>query len=80
KTEKATAERLAEKREIQVQEQSSYARGDRGAGIRLSAEFHLKLAEMARNAPQVSFLRSLVSETSLIIAQYESGGRSHCSF
>ncbi|WP_132531733.1 GntR family transcriptional regulator [Pseudomonas aeruginosa] len=63
-----------------VQEQSSFARGDRGAGIRLSGEFHLKLAEMARNAPLVSFQRSLVSQTSLIIAQYESGGRSHCSF
>ncbi len=35
---------------------------------------------MARNAPLVSFQRSLVSQTSLIIAQYESGGRSHCSF
>lgn len=72
--------RLAELREMVVQEQSSFARGDRGAGIRLSGEFHLKLAEMARNAPLVSFQRSLVSQTSLIIAQYESGGRSHCSF
>ncbi len=63
-----------------VQEQSSFARGDQGAGIRLSGEFHLKLAEMARNAPLVSFQRSLVSQTSLIIAQYESGGRSRCSF
>ena len=79
-TDNATAERLAELREMVVQEQSSFARGDRGAGIRLSGEFHLKLAEMARNAPLVSFQRSLVSQTSLIIAQYESGGRSHCSF
>jgi hypothetical protein len=28
----------------------------------------------------VSFQRSLVSQTSLIIAQYESGNRSHCSY
>jgi DNA-binding GntR family transcriptional regulator len=28
----------------------------------------------------VSFQRSLVSQTSLIIAQYESGSRSHCSY
>ncbi|HAQ87762.1 MAG TPA: GntR family transcriptional regulator, partial [Pseudomonas sp.] len=34
----------------------------------------------AKNAPLVSFQRSLVSQTSLIIAQYESGNRSHCSF
>lgn len=28
----------------------------------------------------MSFQRSLVSQTSLIIAQYESGNRSHCSY
>jgi DNA-binding GntR family transcriptional regulator len=32
------------------------------------------------NAPLISFQRSLVSQTSLIIAQYESGNRSHCSY
>ena len=41
---------------------------------------YVKLAEAARNAPLVSFQRSLVSQTSLIIAQYESSGRSHCSY
>ena len=30
--------------------------------------------------PLISFQRSLVSQTSLIIAQYESGNRSHCSY
>ena len=73
-------EPLAELREMVVEEEASFARGDRGAGIRLSGEFHLKLAEMAKNAPLISFQRSLVSQTSLIIAQYESGSRSHCSF
>ena len=38
------------------------------------------LAEAAKNAPLISFQRSLVSQTSLIIAQYESGNRSHCSY
>lgn len=76
----ASSDTLAELRDMVKQEQSSFARGDRGAGIRLSGEFHLKLAEMAKNAPLVVFQRSLVSQTSLIIAQYESGGRSHCSF
>jgi DNA-binding GntR family transcriptional regulator len=61
-------------------ERDSFSRGDRGAGIRLSGEFHLKLAEAAKNAPLISFQRSLVSQTSLIIAQYESGNRSHCSY
>src|SRR5690606_26728758 len=73
-------EQLAELRQMVIDEQACFARGDRGAGIRLSGEFHLKLAEMAKNAPLVSFQRSLVSQTSLIIAQYESGNRSHCSY
>src|SRR5690606_38674586 len=76
----ATDEQLAELRQMVQDEQASFSRGDRGAGIRLSGEFHLKLAEAAKNAPLVSFQRSLVSQTSLIIAQYESSGRSHCSY
>ncbi len=76
----ASSEQLAELRQMVSDERDSFARGDRGAGIRLSGEFHLKLAEAARNAPLVSFQRSLVSQTSLIIAQYESGNRSHCSY
>ena len=63
-----------------VDEQECFARGDRGAGIRLSGEFHLQLAEMADNPPLLSFQRSLVSQCSLIIAQYESGSKSHCSY
>ncbi|MBA1196700.1 GntR family transcriptional regulator [Pseudomonas plecoglossicida] len=76
----ATAEQLNELRQMVRDERDSFSRGDRGAGIRLSGEFHLKLAEAAGNAPLVSFQRSLVSQTSLIIAQYESGNRSHCSY
>ncbi|MFF7707817.1 FCD domain-containing protein [Pseudomonas sp. NPDC007930] len=76
----ATAEQLAELRQMVDDERASFTRGDRGAGIRLSGEFHLKLAEAAGNAPLVSFQRSLVSQTSLIIAQYESGNRTHCSY
>jgi DNA-binding GntR family transcriptional regulator len=76
----ATAEQIAELRQMVNDERDSFSRGDRGAGIRLSGEFHLKLAEAAKNAPLISFQRSLVSQTSLIIAQYESGNRSHCSY
>lgn len=61
-------------------EQDCFARGDRGAGIRLSGEFHIKLAQIANNAPLLSFQRSLVSQSSLIIAQYESGVKTHCSY
>lgn len=78
--EHATAAQLAELRKMVSDERDSFARGDRGAGIRLSGEFHLQLAVAAKNAPLISFQRSLVSQTSLIIAQYESGNRSHCSW
>ncbi|PBQ15691.1 GntR family transcriptional regulator [Pseudomonas congelans] len=74
------AEQLAELRQMVSDERDSFARGDRGAGIRLSGEFHLQLAVAARNAPLISFQRSLVSQTSLIIAQYETGNRTHCSY
>lgn len=77
---RASAEQLAQLRQLVNEERASFTRGDRGAGIRLSGEFHLKLAEAAGNAPLISFQRSLVSQTSLIIAQYESGNRSHCSY
>ncbi|KPW61678.1 Transcriptional regulator GntR [Pseudomonas caricapapayae] len=78
--EHATEEQLADLRQLVSDERDSFARGDRGAGIRLSGEFHLQLAVAARNAPLISFQRSLVSQTSLIIAQYESGNRTHCSY
>lgn len=61
-------------------EQVCFDSGDRAAGIRLSGEFHLLLAEMAHNPPLLSFQRSLVSLSSLAIAQYENNAKSHCSY
>ena len=52
--EHATAEQLAELRQMVSDERDSFVRGDRGAGIRLSGEFHLQLAVAARNAPLIS--------------------------
>lgn len=76
----ATPAQIEQLRSQVVEEQDFFAQGDRGAGIRLSGEFHLTLAEMANNPPLLSFQRSLVSQSSLIIAQYESGVKSHCSY
>ncbi|QXI17131.1 GntR family transcriptional regulator [Pseudomonas hamedanensis] len=47
----------------------------RGAAIRLSGEFHLRLARMAGNVPLANFLGSLVPVTSLAIAR--SAGQTH---
>lgn len=76
----ATVEHIAELRAMVDEERGSFARGDRGAGIRLSGEFHLKLAEAAGNVPLIGFLRSLISQTSLIIALYEISSRSQNSY
>lgn len=50
----------------------------RGEAIRLSGEFHLRLAEIAGNAPLAHFLGSLVPLTSLAIAQFEVALEDYC--
>jgi DNA-binding GntR family transcriptional regulator len=56
-------------RDLIEQQRRQCARGQRGAAIRLSGEFHLQLARLAGNAPLAHFLGSLVPMTSLAIAQ-----------
>jgi DNA-binding GntR family transcriptional regulator len=51
---------------------------ERGRAIRLSGEFHLRLAEMAGNAPLSHFLDSLVQLTSLALAQFELQSMDYC--
>lgn len=86
----ALVERVVErgaqlKREIKLlrllieEEHASAARADTGTAIRLSGEFHLELAQLANNLPMANFLRALVSQTSLIIAMYESSQGSNCA-
>ncbi len=77
--ENASAEQIAQCREMVSKEDLAFSQGDYGQGLRLSGEFHIKLAEMANNAPLLAFQRSLVSQTSLLIAQYETRGQSNCS-
>ena len=52
----------------------------RGAAIRLSGEFHLRLARMAGNLPLAHFLRSLVPLTSLAIARSQCSTRGCCAW
>ncbi|MEZ8786431.1 GntR family transcriptional regulator [Vibrio splendidus] len=75
----ATKAQIEECRKLVVKENCAFDQGDYGSGLRLSGEFHIKLAEMAENAPLLAFQRSLVSQTSLLIAQYETGNHSNCS-
>ncbi|RJX75549.1 GntR family transcriptional regulator [Vibrio sinensis] len=77
--ENATKAQIDECRKLVAKENAAFDLGDYGSGLRLSGEFHIKLAEMAGNTPLLAFQRSLVSQTSLLIAQYETGNHSNCS-
>lgn len=77
--ENATPAALEECRKLVEKENQAFDNGDYGKGLRLSGEFHIKLAEIANNAPLLAFQRSLVSQTSLLIAQYETGNHANCS-
>lgn len=66
-------------RRLIEEEHASADRADNGTAIRLSGEFHLELAQLANNEPLAGFLRALVSQTSLIIAMYESSRGSNCA-
>jgi len=74
----ASAKQISALRKLIVLENAATNQGDLGKAIRLSGEFHLKLAEMSANVPLLNFQRSLVSLTSLIIAQYEVGNSTPC--
>lgn len=69
-------------RELQAfvrSEREAHARHDRQAMIRLSGEFHLRIAELSGNNVLARLLQQLVSRTSLIIAMYEIPGASGCN-
>lgn len=52
---------------------------DHAAAILLSGEFHLLAAHMAGNEVLAGFLKSLISRTSLILAQHSTHQESDCS-
>ena len=52
--------------------------GDRGRAIRLSGQFHLGIAGIARQSVLAGFLGELVARSSLVIALYGHRGRSDC--
>jgi DNA-binding GntR family transcriptional regulator len=53
---------------------------ERGQALRLSADFHLALAELAGNAPLAHFLEGLVPQTSLAIAQMDAQVEDCCDW
>ncbi len=69
---------LASLREIVAAGVAADAREDRRESIRLSGQFHIRLAEIAGNSVLTKFLEDLVARTSLIIALYGSKRQETC--
>lgn len=62
-----------------AQEQAAVAAGDRAASIRLSGEFHLRLAAATGNALVQGELQHLVSRTSMLVALFEPARSMRCA-
>ncbi len=74
----ATTVQIARLRQIVKEEHASFHAGEYAHWIRLGGEFHVLIGEAANNAVLLRFLRELVSRCSLIIALYQSPGRTSC--
>jgi DNA-binding GntR family transcriptional regulator len=74
----ATKADLADLRERMKKEHEAMHRFDQPAWSRLASGFHLRLAQLARNAVLERYLVELVSRCSLIVALYEPPGNASC--
>ncbi len=70
---------LKELRANVVAQAAAETRGDRAQAIRLSGEFHIRLAEVAGNSVLTKLLEALVARTSLIIGLYGSQSARSCA-
>lgn len=65
-------------RDMSRREHACIHANDVSGAIRLSGDFHLKLADIADNRPLRELLRQLVAQTSLAIARYVPAGQGMC--
>ncbi len=70
------AEQIASLRALLAEEHAAFHRGDRRTAIRLSGAFHVAVAATCGEGVLTTFLRGLISRSSLVIALY---GRSQAS-
>lgn len=75
---RATKKQLSALRKIVEEEQQALSRGDRAAIMRLSGDFHNALGECGGNYILKEFLRSLVSQSYLILATFQVRDGSAC--
>lgn len=60
-------------------EQDALAEADRATSVRLSAQFHMLLAEATGNIFIVQQMQELVSRTSMLVAMYEAPHAAQCA-
>jgi len=72
------AAQIARLRRHVTAEDTSRQQHDRHAGIKLSGEFHVMLAELAGNDVVLDIVRGLIARSSLIIAIYKRAGSIDC--
>jgi DNA-binding GntR family transcriptional regulator len=75
---KLSAEQVAELRQTVAAEARATQSQNKQEAIRLSGEFHLKLAQMSGNPIFVRLLEELLPTTSLLMALYKAPGEPMC--
>lgn len=72
------AAEAAELREMANQERQALRKGQQSIAIRLSADFHVRLAQLSGNEVLADFVERLCSRSSLILAVYGNPGHLGC--
>ncbi|MFO7909998.1 MAG: GntR family transcriptional regulator [Halomonas sp.] len=72
------AAEAAELREMASQERQALRDGQQSTAIRLSADFHVRLAQLSGNEVLADFVERLCSRSSLILAVYGNPGHLGC--
>lgn len=73
-----TEEDLRELRDMARRERQALKSGEQSTAIRLSADFHARLARISGNATLADFVERLCSRSSLILAVYGNPGHLGC--
>jgi DNA-binding GntR family transcriptional regulator len=75
----ASSQDIANMRRIIAAEAEARAQGNKPVELRLSREFHMQLATIAKNQVLEKFLTELTLRTTLIIGLYNEVGSSNCA-
>jgi DNA-binding GntR family transcriptional regulator len=75
---KRTKKQIQQLRQLAQRERTAQQEGAGRALVRLTGEFHVRLAQFAGNPVLADLVSNLVSRTSLIIALYEAPGMPAC--